>query len=242
MKKIEKTFLHDVLNFVKKYDNDNINKFIKNTGWIIPFVYIIGTFILLIRNKIYNLPFSPISLIQFSLIVLYTVIFVLGFGAIEYTFVRFIQNKEINKALKFIEFIICLMIEILFIAFILSILIDNAHSITRVIIIYYVIYPIVYSILSNTKKKTKKIITIIFTIVFYMTLILIVPTQMGGLKYQNVVFHDTTKDITKDYKYFGNYDGLYQFMDDNRNIYLIPFENGYIEYNNYNLVTKNETN
>ena len=69
------------------------------------------------------------------------------------------------------------------------------------------------------------------TIICFTVIILEVPMSIGGLKGQEVVYYNfDTKEKNK-YIYYGNYEGLYQFVSDNK-VILLPIDSGYIEYNN----------
>ena len=86
------------------------------------------------------------------------------------------------------------------------------------------LFPIIMMIIDSGYK-----IINLMTIILYITLILEIPISFGGLKGQEVTYHDMESSTDKKYIYYGNYDGLYQFSD-NDNIYLIPIDNGYIMY------------
>lgn len=75
MKKIENSFYEYFNTIIHTKIFEKLNLFIKNNVWIVPIIYFIGTIALIIRDKEYGLPFSPISLIQFAVIVVYVAFF-----------------------------------------------------------------------------------------------------------------------------------------------------------------------
>ena len=75
----------------------DINDFLKNNFLLIPAVYIVGTIILLIRNKSIGLLFEPISFLQFAIIVTYYIIFLLMYLLISFVL------KEIKAIFTFFK-------------------------------------------------------------------------------------------------------------------------------------------
>lgn len=229
MKKIQNSFYINWEQFLEDRKYEKINKFIKGNAWIIPAIYIIGTIILLFRNKIYGLPFASISIIQLSVLVVYLILFVSMFAIFEYNIIAFIEtiknNQEKNKGIKIIGTLIWHIVLIIIASIILVVIMGESRQLFFLLIFYYILYPI-FTIIINKSDM----ITNFFAIVIYITLILQVPISMGGFKGQDVTYHSIDDNTNIEYTYFGNYEGLYQFIDKDKNIYLIPMDNGFITY------------
>ena len=230
MKKIENSFYEYFSTFIHTKSFKMMNTFIKTNVWIVPVIYFIGTIALIIRNKIYGLPFSPISLIQFAIIVVYVVAFLIMYAFIEYStiqvigFFQRILKREKNIILKFILQLIFHIVLLVIVFYILYFILENIERTLLLCIAYYIFFPIIMIIIDSRYKINNLMI-----IILYITLILEIPISLGGLKGQEVIYYDMENSIEKEYIYYGNYDGLYQFSD-NDNIYLIPIDNGYIMY------------
>lgn len=234
MKKIENSFYEDFNTLVNNKIFKKINVFIKTNVWLVPLIYFVGTIALIIRNKAYGLPFSPISLIQFAVIVVYVGAFLIMYTFIEYSTIQLIEllkkilKKEKNVILKFIVQLISYIIFVIIIFYVLWFIIGNIERALLLCMIYYIFFPIIMMITDSGYK-----ILNLMTIILYITLILEIPISFGGFKGQEVIYHDMESSTDKKYIYYGNYDGLYQFSD-NDNIYLIPIDNGYIMYSKNN--------
>ena len=230
MKKIEKSFYEYFNTLIHNKIFKRLNVFIKTNVWIVPLIYFVGTIALIIRNKAYGLPFSPISLIQFAVIVVYVGIFLIMYALIEYSTIQLIEllkkilNREKNVILKFILQLISYIIFVVTICYILRFIIGNIVRALLLCIAYYMFFPIMMMITDSEYK-----IINLMTIILYITLILEIPISLGGFKGKEVIYHDIESSTNKEYIYYGNYDGLYQ-LSDNDNVYLIPIDNGYIMY------------
>ncbi len=231
MKKIQNSFYNNCEHFFENRKYEKINKFLKENVWIIPIIYIIGTIILLFRNKIYGLPFAPISVIQFSLLVVYLILFVVAFAFLEYNIIAFVEilrsNQKENKKFKIIGTLVWHIALLMITSIILIIIIGNNRKFVVLLLFYYILYPIFSAIINNNG-----ILADFITISLYVTLILEIPISIGGFKGQDVIYQSIDDCINYEYTYFGNYEGLYQFVDKDKNICLIPMDNGFITYKN----------
>ena len=235
MKKINESFYEEFKWIANSNIKNKINLFIKNNAWIIPLIYIIGTIALLIRNKLYGLPFYPISLIQFAVIVVLSLFFLFLFTIVEYNGInslncfKQVSNKEKGKLLQFIGYLIADITFLFIISLILWFIVEDMKRAIILCFGYYMVFPIMIITLNSRYKMSNLI-----TIMTYISLILEVPISMGGFKGQEVLFHNNKLNSEIQYAYYGTYNGLYQFMD-NENIYLIPIEDGYITYPKKNI-------
>ena len=185
----------------KKYEK--FNKFLKENVWIIPIIYITGTIILLFRNKIYGLHFAPISVIQFSLLVVYLILFVAAFAFLEYNIIAFIEilksNQKKNKKFKIIGTLIWHIVLLMITSFILIIIIGENRRIVVFLVGYYILYPI-FSVIIDKND----ILSDLITISVYVTLILEIPISIGGFKGQDVTYQSINDSTNYEYTYFGN--------------------------------------
>lgn len=200
----------------------DINDFLKNNFLLIPAVYIVGTIILLIRNKSIGLLFEPISFLQFAIIVTYYIIFLL-----MYLLISFIL-KEIKVSFTFSKQTVFDILSLLLILFLYSgflfLIFDDINTSISCTLVYYLLLPMCFMFLKNNDVIAK-----ISRIILYSTLILNVPISLGGFCGQEVFFYNNDTQETEKYIYYGNYNELYQFERDNK-IYLFPLDNGYIYY------------
>ena len=193
---------------LQNIENKNIEKikqFIKNNLWITPLIYIIGIITLLLRNKMFGLPFNAISFIQFSVIVVYLIIFLFMYSFIEFNFIALFELIHKKANYKFIKVI--------------------GHIAIKLSLIYFIFLPIILCFAYSEKIK----ITNIVIIIVFMTLIMEIPLSLGGFKGENVIYHNFNTNKKQNYTYYGNYDGLYHFVSENK-VILIPIDSGYIEY------------
>ena len=228
MKRIKTSFFDFFDILVHSSLKDKVNTYIKDNVWIIPVIYIVGTGILLLRNKIYGLPFYPITLVQLAVIVVYLLVFLFMYSIIESLITNIVISikklikKESKEILNIILYLIVLGIIMVIGYYILFVVCGNNSDIKKLLLTYYIIYPIVVVLFNNDD-----VISYFVTIFVYTTLIFSIPISMGGFKGQSVLFHDIATNVEGEYIYYGNYDGLYQFRKD-KDIYLIPIENGYL--------------
>ena len=218
MKKVENSFYENFNKIVHNKTYKRLNLFIKNNVWIVPLIYFVGTIALIIRNKIYELPFFPISLIQFAVIVVYVSVFLFMYSFVEYNSINVMVSIKKEK-INILEIVMQLIFHIFLLFIICSILLCIG---------YYIFVPTFIIMLDNKYK-----IYNVAIVILYITLILEVPISLGGFKGQNVLYHDIETNTESQYIYYGNYDGLYQFSNSD-NIYLIPLDNGYIIYQKNN--------
>ncbi|MFG6318440.1 MAG: hypothetical protein K1W33_01030 [Clostridia bacterium] len=230
MKTTEKSFYEELNRIIHSNISNEFNAFVKNNAWVIPLIYFVGTIALIIRNKKYGLPFYPISIIQFAVIVVYISVFLIIYAFIEYNIISLIESiKKIPKEKKkgIIELLSCLFLYIVLLgitSYILYFITGETGKTVLLCFVYYFFLPIAM-VTINSKYRISNIIIVLL----YIMLILEVPISIGGFKGQNVLYHDIETNTNKEYIYYGNYEGLYQFSDD-ENIYLIPIDNGYIIY------------
>lgn len=200
----------------------NINEFVKNNFLLIPAIYVIGTIILLIRNKSIGLLFELISFLQFAIIVTYYIIFLLMYFLISFIL------KEIKVSFTFSKQTVFDILSLLLILFLYSgflfLIFDDINTSISCTLVYYLLLPMCFMFLKNNDVIAK-----ISRIILYSTLILNVPISLGGFCGQEVFFYNNDTQETEKYIYYGNYNELYQFERDNK-IYLLPLDNGYIYY------------
>ena len=200
----------------------DINEFVKNNFLLIPAVYVIGTIILLIRNKSIGLLFEPISFLQFAIIVTYYIIFLLMYFLISFIL------KEIKSGLTFSTQTFFDILSLLLILFLYSgflfLIFDDINTSISCTLIYYLLLPMCFMFFKNNDVFAK-----FSRIILYSILILNVPISLGGFCGQEVFFYNNYTQETEKYIYYGNYNDLYQFKRDNK-IYLFPLDNGYIYY------------
>lgn len=218
----------------KLFSKQNINKtnqFIKENVLIIPFIYIIGTIMLLIRNEIFQLPFCPISLIQFSIIMVYLLISLAIYSCVNYIVVDFFKEIKEKKSIKDkIKNLLGSFITLIFIyslIFLMLNLILIEEEVFNILLSYFILLPISFSLLFINSKIPLLNYTII--IVSYMTIVLHIPISLGGFEGQEVVFYNEMQKTDEKYTFYGIMDGMYQLTDDN-NVYLIPIDKGYLKY------------
>lgn len=228
MKRIKTSFFDFFDILVHSSLKDKVNTYIKDNVWIIPVIYIVGTGILLLRNKIYGLPFYPITLVQLAIIVVYLLGFLFLYSIIEGIVINIVSSiknlmkKEIKEILSIILYLTVWGILIVLGYYLIQFISGGNPDIKKILLTYYIIYPI-FVILFNKNDVISNLVTIFV----YTTLIFFIPISIGGFKGQRVIFHDNTTNVEDEYIYYGNYDGLYQFRKEN-DIYLIPIENGYL--------------
>lgn len=203
MKKIENSFFIDVKKFYEGKTLKKINSTIKNNVWLIPLIYIIGILVILFRNYKYGLQFQPISLIQFSLMTFYLAISLATYSIIKYYYIFLFQ-------------------------LLLSFVINDKIIILRDIIVYFIFMPFIASIF----VQKISILSDFFIVLVFISIILDIPMSLGGLGGQKVIYHDYRTNTENTYMYYGNYEDVYQFINDGNTVLLIPKDNGYISYKN----------
>lgn len=204
-----------------------INKLIKDNILLTPVIYIIGTIALLLRNKKYGLQFTNISLLQFAIMVAYIIFFLVIYSLIEYTYINLyelIRSKENKKIIKSIGYILLLILFMLTTFIFMYLITNDVSASIAAIIIYYILWPIV-TLIFNKRDN----LNFIYTIVVFIYMIINIPMQLGGLKGQEVIYHEYNNGEKNEYTYYGNYEDLYQFTSEDR-VFLIPIDSGYIEY------------
>lgn len=204
----------------------NINKFIKSNLWLTPFAYILGTIALFVRNMLCGLPFSPLSLLHFAIIVIYLIVFLLMYSFAEYEIVAFIDtvlSKKKHKILFILLYFIFFGL-IYFGYYIALYFFFGVSSLSKqVVYFFFMLWPLFAILMDNS------IVTKIFTLFIFIILIMNIPMSVGGFKRQEVIYHSYDNNIESSYYYYGNYDNLYQFQE-GKKIILIPIDSGYIEY------------
>ena len=205
-------FLEEYLNnFLTKYKENKTNEdFIKNF-LIIPFIYIIGTIILIVRNKFLGLPFYTLDFVRLTLLVVYFIISYL-------TYLTIVNVLSKGKKLFYLIILLFSVSLTYFCLFELSFCLSFT---------YFVFFPITVYLLFS--KESIPLLNKIISIIFYMTIILGIPVSIGGFKGKTVYFYDDASNTKTEYVFYGIENGMYQFADKD-NIYLIPIDKGYIEY------------
>lgn len=213
--------------FLNKENIKKVNNFIKNNLWLTPLIYIVGTITLLIRNERYGLQFAPISLLQFALILVYLVTFLGLYYLIMiniYNFVNLIKGEQGHKILGSCLHTIIYVFLLYIVFYILFLLTDDLSTVLKILAFLFILWPI-----SNVLLIKQNILTDIITVICFTAIIIEIPMSMGGLKGQEVIYHSFDTMRENKYVYYGNYEGLYQFVS-NEKVFLIPIDSGYIEY------------
>jgi len=112
----------------------------------------------------------------------------------------------------------------------------NISSSVTIIVIYYIVLPLI-SALQKKYDDYDDCIFNIFIIVIFFGINLYVPVSLGGLKGQDVIYHDYESKQEYKYTYYGNYENSYQFTS-GKKVILIPNDKGYITYVNTNILSK----
>lgn len=221
--------------------------FIKNYYLIIIVgSYVLGTISLLVRNKIYSIPFQILSIQQYILLIIYWIMICISqaFINIPFVIVKVIRDKkfEINGNVKKVVIISCVLGYILinlFNIFVLSYIVDIQDKFFWIIIYIplYVLFPIFRYCIVNC-KIIRNVLDCI-AMVYSISIIFFITINLGGYKALNVrlvtyddfeINSNMYKDCSNEYEYFGIENGLYILKQRNK-VFLIPIDSGYIEYN-----------
>lgn len=224
----DSSFLDKLIVFFKIGKQIKINELIKNNVIIIPLIYIVGTIALLIRNKIYGLPFSNITLLQFAVIVVYFFTFLGLYAVAESNMIeacKIVKNTNKKKLACIYKNIIYHLIYFS-IAMLILIILTNSYKESVIISFSYLVFWPIFVIIVNNKNN---FLSEIITVIYLLTIIVNIPMSIGGFKGQEVTYYNYQTEEKNEYTYYGNYDGLYQFVNDDR-VILIPIESGYIVY------------
>lgn len=214
----------DFEKIVKQIKLSNINDLIKENFLLIPLIYVIESIVLLIRNIIFKIPYKFIPVLDFVIIFIYMIFFIIIYRIIEALYKDFIKEIHEKNFFKLIGIIMSILV-ILFSIFILLIYImQNYKDTLTCMFCYFVMLPL----MSITIKNKREVANIIFC----ATIVLMIPISRGGLAGDKVIFNKfNTNDYEKreEYIYYGNNEGLYQLVKDGK-VFLIPIDSGYIEY------------
>ncbi len=214
----------DFEKIIKQIKLSNINDLIKENFLLIPLIYVIESIVLLIRNIIFKIPYKFIPVLDFVIIFIYMIFFIIIYRIIEALYKDFIKEIHEKNFFKLIGIIMSILV-ILFSIFILLIYImQNYKDTLTCMFCYFVMLPL----MSITIKNKREVANIIFC----ATIVLMIPISRGGLAGYKVIFNKfNTNDYEKreEYIYYGNNEGLYQLVKDGK-VFLIPIDSGYIEY------------
>lgn len=214
----------DFEKIIKQIKLSNINDLIKENFLLIPLIYVIESIVLLIRNIIFKIPYKFIPVLDFVIIFIYMIFFIIIYRIIEALYKDFIKEIHEKNFFKLIGIIMCILV-ILFSIFILLIYImQNYKDTLTCMFCYFVMLPL----MSITIKNKREVANIIFC----ATIVLMIPISRGGLGGDKVIFNKfNTNNYEKreEYIYYGNNEGLYQLVKDGK-VFLIPIDSGYIEY------------
>lgn len=214
----------DFEKIIKQIKLSNINDLIKENFLLIPLIYVIESIVLLIRNIIFKIPYKFIPVLDFVIIFIYMIFFIIIYRIIEALYKDFIKEIHEKNFFKLIGIIMSILV-ILFSIFILLIYImQNYKDTLTCMFCYFVMLPL----MSITIKNKREVANIIFC----ATIVLMIPISRGGLAGDKVIFNKfNTNDYEKreEYIYYGNNEGLYQLVKDGK-VFLIPIDSGYIEY------------
>ena len=214
----------DFEKIIKQIKLSNINDLIKKNFLLIPLIYVIESIVLLIRNIIFKIPYKFIPVLDFVIIFVYMIFFIIIYRIIEALYKDFIKEIHEKNFFKLIGIIMSILV-ILFSIFILLIYImQNYKDTLTCMFCYFVMLPL----MSITIKNKREVANIIFC----ATIVLMIPISRGGLGGDKVIFNKfKTNNYEKreEYIYYGNNEGLYQLVKDGK-VFLIPIDSGYIEY------------
>lgn len=214
----------DFEKIIKQIKLSNINDLIKENFLLIPLIYVIESIVLLIRNIIFKIPYKFIPVLDFVIIFVYMIFFIIIYRIIEALYKDFIKEIHEKNFFKLIGIIMSILV-ILFSIFILLIYImQNYKDTLTCMFCYFVMLPL----MSITIKNKREVANIIFC----ATIVLMIPISRGGLGGDKVIFNKfKTNNYEKreEYIYYGNNEGLYQLVKDGK-VFLIPIDSGYIEY------------
>lgn len=214
----------DFEEIIKQIKLSNINDLIKENFLLIPLIYVIESIVLLIRNIIFKIPYKFIPVLDFVIIFIYMIFFIIIYRIIEALYKDFIKEIHEKNFFKLIGIIMSILV-ILFSIFILLIYImQNYKDTLTCMFCYFVMLPL----MSITIKNKREVANIIFC----ATIVLMIPISRGGLGGDKVIFNKfNTNNYEKreEYIYYGNNEGLYQLVKDGK-VFLIPIDSGYIEY------------
>lgn len=214
----------DFEKIIKQIKLSNINDLIKENFLLIPLIYVIESIVLLIRNIIFKIPYKFIPVLDFVIIFIYMIFFIIIYRIIEALYKDFIKEIHEKNFFKLIGIIMSILV-ILFSIFILLIYImQNYKDTLTCMFCYFVMLPL----MSITIKNKREVANIIFC----ATIVLMIPISRGGLGGDKVIFNKfNTNNYEKreEYIYYGNNEGLYQLVKDGK-VFLIPIDSGYIEY------------
>lgn len=214
----------DFEKIIKQIKLSNINDLIKENFLLIPLIYVIESIVLLIRNIIFKIPYKFIPVLDFVIIFIYMIFFIIIYRIIEALYKDFIKEIHEKNFFKLIGIIMSILV-ILFSIFILLIYImQNYKDTLTCMFCYFVMLPL----MSITIKNKREVANIIFC----ATIVLMIPISRGGLAGDKVIFNKfNTNNYEKreEYIYYGNNEGLYQLVKDGK-VFLIPIDSGYIEY------------
>lgn len=217
--------INKILCRVKSNQFKIIYKEIKDNIWLTPVIYIIGTLVVLLRNKMFGLQFTNISLLHLAVISVYVLFFIISYSLAEYIIYSFKTNNNVkSKLVCCIRFIFIYTLYLFIIIDLLSFLTDNIAIGISITFVYLILWPIIMKVYRKLVVASK-----IVTIIMFMILIMQIPLNMGGFKGQEVIFHSYSEYTSQKYMYYGTYDGLYQ-LTSHEKVFLIPIDSGYLEY------------
>lgn len=226
--KIIEVFLDIVHSIVEIENTKKFNNVIKKSLWFTPLVYIISTLSLLYRNRIHNLPFVSISLVQATLIFIYFMFFICYYYLLRYTLKQIMdcmKGDGRNKKLQLLFLLLVMLLYYLLMFFILYILIGNIWFSFTTVFGYYLVILFLPFIIKGGDENISELLTILL----FISIILKIPLSLGGFMGEKVVYHEYLSSKEESYVYYGVYEGLYQFEKDNT-IVLVPIDSGYIKY------------
>lgn len=197
-------------------------------------VYIAGTIILCMRNKIVGLPFTTISIVQYAIIVFYVFIFitpVIIIDRIEIQLAKRRKNCAFRQTLKtYWQQIGKIMLQVgLAEVLLLSCLVQNVVLASIIVAITYYLASTLPNIIGEKIGRLLK-----YSVQFCMCVVVVmfIPMSLGGMRSYKVEFclnDSVAAESCKTYFYYGEFNGLYQFRDD-ETVILMPTDAGFIRY------------
>lgn len=208
-----------------------------------PAIYILGTVVICIRNSLLGLPFITISIVQYAILVFYMLLFIvpiIGLNLADKKIKVLIKNKNYNvkQSIKtYWQIIGKPMLQFGVTDYILlGFLIQDAVMALILVAVTYYFASALPNLFGNTiGYALKYLLQLCMCVVMLMQ----IPMTLGGLRGFGVEFcqNDDTEINCKEYVYYGEYDGLYQFRNSDT-IILMPTDAGFIRYNKSKITSR----
>lgn len=184
--------------------------------------YIVGVALIIIRQHLVGLPFSVSNILQAAVVAVYFLGLTIYLLYINYVITRLMMAKVNIENRKTYILIKIALVAILFLA--LFVLFGDTLAAALLSFIYL-------CCITKLPKWAPFEVSIALMVGLNIIAIFYIPSDMGGLRSQTVYFcENSAQEKCGEYEYYGVADGLYQ-LENETGIYLIPIDQGYIQYN-----------